>query len=272
MEPISLDSFLLLNAKQIAASRTSVARVKKRLHDTELTLILEPPKNELAEREEWRLKVTELIERKDKLPFPSLKEIEDQKDDEDRKLVQSRQEESKRRKHKVKLSDEEKLEQVKRIELKRRIDPNCKFFGPSEEGVPLRTVDNYTGCNSIYEGSRTLVRRNPKVEVLSSVSSSLPPWFGPGYYQNADPALFSQLKETSYQVWVKSQPRSHEATANELRHKKQERSVMRNPNARSDPPFCTDRYSLKNEEPFQPHSSVASPGSGKTCRLITITS
>ncbi len=78
MEPIPLDSSLLLNEKQIAASRSSVARVKKRLHDTELTLILEPPKNERAEREEWRLKVTELIERKEQLPFPKLEEIEAQ--------------------------------------------------------------------------------------------------------------------------------------------------------------------------------------------------
>ena len=248
-----MDASLILNEQQIAAARSSVKRVKKRLHDTELTLILEPPKNELAEREEWRLKVTELIERKEKLPFPSLKEISHDLEQTEKvqRAEQQRvaQEELKRRKPRPVLTDEEKLEQVKRIELKRRIDPNCKFFGPSEEGVPLRTIDHYSGCNTIYAGRRTLVRRNPKVEVFASTMSSLPPWFGPGYYKDADPALFSSLKETSYQVWVKAQERSGLANADYLRHKKVERSLMKNP-VRADPPFCTQRMSGKNQTPY----------------------
>ena len=267
MEPIPLDSSLLLNEKQIAASRSSVARVKKRLHDTELTLILEPPKNERAEREEWRLKVTELIERKEQLPFPNLEEIEEQLDkkEQQRLRLQSRQDENKRRKPKPFLTDEEKLEQVKRIELKRRIDPNCKFFGPSQEGEPIRTIENYAGCNTIYAGSRTLIRRNPKVEVFASTVSSLPPWFGPGYYKNADPKLFSALPESSYQVWVKSEERVCADTATDLREKKIERSVMKNPNARADPPFCTDRLSIKHPPSYM--TGVASSMEGSTGHL-----
>ena len=68
------------------------------------------------------------------------------------------------------------------------------------------------GCNSEFSGSRTLVRKAGAAQLEPS-QRSLPPWFGPQYYENSDPPYLRARPDRSYQQAFRSTGRERDPTA-----------------------------------------------------------
>ena len=188
MELIHFDADLIFNERQVSCARESFSILKKRLHDAQLTLILEPPENEPSEMDDWKAKVHELINRREKLNFPSLRDVlEEQREEADtvsdkmlgckvRVAPLSRQKSQ---------TQEQVWEKMKRIELNKRLGTDCKAFGARTEGEILRTIENCTSSNSMHPTSRTL-RRKSKISGPFTSTSPVPPWIGPGHYEKTE--------------------------------------------------------------------------------------
>ena len=243
METFDVLPHLLLNELQINAAMASVAKVKKRLHDTELNLNMEPSKNEIAEREAWNETVKELIERKEKLEFPTMDTVLSLQSD-----VQATNQnvvEEKAKKNRPKSTVEEQLEVIKNRELKRRINKDCKSFGPTPHGVVLRTFESYSGTNTTVKTTRKVIRRTPLMDFLTP-SSSLPEWFCPQYYENVDPCTILSKDDIKFQAPFKTTSRDHNVSADLLRQKLKKRLLLKHPMGLSDSPYCMSRYSINN--------------------------
>eukprot|EP00596_Hydrurales_sp_CCMP1899_P000779 CAMPEP_0119049470 /NCGR_PEP_ID=MMETSP1177-20130426/64847_1 /TAXON_ID=2985 /ORGANISM="Ochromonas sp, Strain CCMP1899" /LENGTH=551 /DNA_ID=CAMNT_0007026753 /DNA_START=118 /DNA_END=1774 /DNA_ORIENTATION=+ len=203
MELVYFDADLLLNEKQVSCARNSIAAMKKRIHDTQFVLILEPPENEPAEMDEWQMKVHELINRREKLAFPTMKSIlAEQK----QKEVLSKTEDNDEalfNESKLNGSQEQLWERMKRKELKKRLGTDCKGFGADPKGEILRTVENYSGSNnSTCDSSRTLVKKS-HIKGPFAITSSVPSWISPGQYDKTDAYTSRAEKNKSYQTAFK---------------------------------------------------------------------
>lgn len=224
MELVQFDADLLLNERQVASTRKSISRLKKRLHDTQLTLILQPTESDPVEMHVWNIKVNELINRKEKLDFPSMRNILQEKEvvaitaksiakpTSETTCVLSNDQ------HRFRQSSvvqEQMWEKMKRIELRKRLGTD-QAFGANAAGEVLRTIENYQGHNGMNTTSRILVRKHHRPGPFDNVSS-VPISIGPGQYEKSEPPLSKPGGDIGYQIAFKACPREKTVTASGLR-------------------------------------------------------
>jgi hypothetical protein len=216
MELVYFDADLSLNDKQVSCARNSIAKMKKRIHDTQFILILEPPENEPAEMEEWQIKVHELINRKEKLEFPTMKMILAEQKEKEVLPTTEDNEDALLNEMKLSGSQEQLWERMKRKELKKRLGTDCKGFGADPKGEVLRIIDNYTGSDTTCGTSRTLVRKS-HIKGPFAITSSVPSWISPGQYDKTDAYTSRAEKNKSYQTAFKVIPRDKQIISDPLR-------------------------------------------------------
>ena len=224
MELVHFDADLLLNERQVACTRKSISQMKKKLHDTQLTLILQPTENDLAEMDIWNAKVNELINRREKLDFPSMQNILSENEEGSTApwpILKPACESSSPLldgqfcDRQSSVMQEKIWEKMKRIELRKRLGTD-QAFGANTEGEILRTIDNYQGCHSRNPISRILVRKHHRPGPFDNVSS-VPASIGPGQYEKSGPHLCKSGGNIGYQMAFKACPRDKIITATGLR-------------------------------------------------------
>ena len=230
MELIHFDADLIFNERQVSCARESFSILKKRLHDAQLTLILEPPENEPSEMDDWKAKVHELINRREKLNFPSLRAIlEEQREEADTvsdKLLGCKVRVAPLNRLKSQASNctqEQVWEKMKRIELNKRLGTDCKAFGARTEGEILRTIENCTSSNSMHPTSRTL-RRKSKISGPFTSTSPVPSWIGPGHYDKTEETIRLEAISALRSTCQKTVPREKSLSADPISSKNISRS------------------------------------------------
>ena len=224
MELVHFDADLLLNERQVACTRKSISQMKKKLHDTQLTLILQPTENDLAEMDIWNAKVNELINRREKLDFPSLQNILSENEEASTAPIPILKPASETSSplldgqfcgRQSSVMQEKMWEKMKRIELRKRLGTD-QAFGANTAGEILRTIDNYQGYNSRNPISRILVRKHHRPGPFDNMSS-VPASIGPGQYEKSGPHLCKSGGNIGYQMAFKACPRDKIITATGLR-------------------------------------------------------
>lgn len=171
-----------------------IAQTKKRLYDAELLLNLEPPPDEKQLVKQWTVVVNDVLTKKTQMQFPNLRRMKRQH--ELQQQLEAETQNLKRASSKQKLIRQESEIMEKQAQnLRNMVLHKEGKFGGSLKGEPLRTIQNYNGSNSIYVGTRTLIRKEGNA--FGNANTSLPPWFGPGYY---DVASKEEHSETHFQV------------------------------------------------------------------------
>jgi hypothetical protein len=146
VKPVSLEMELDFHERLLHTVGKNIAQTKKRLHDAELILNLRPPDHEIAETQEWNVKVSQLIDRRDPLQFPTLYKV--RKEYESKALIKSI------RSGRQRIESDEKFNQrmnrilAREAELiKKKVLSNSASFGKKLTGEPIRTIDDYKGAN-----------------------------------------------------------------------------------------------------------------------------
>jgi hypothetical protein len=187
-DPISLE----IHAAMINSTGSSIARLKKRLKETNMTYQLKPPEDEKMEVWKWEQKIHEMVDYKEQYDFPTVMEIKRARAKRQQGLAESNAE-----KDRVD-ADRKALHAALAKEANRKLNilrENKRFgkantFGGPVEFEPIKTISNYKGMNSIYDGERTLTRKNG-VFTRQVGASEIPPWIGPQYYSKLDPKFLA---------------------------------------------------------------------------------
>lgn len=107
------------------------------------------------------------------------------------------------------LLNEKTIQALKTSRQMKKPGPSIEL-GSMPKGKVLRTIKNYSGVNSSYGRDRTLVTKEGRCGKAPEPTSSLPEWFGPGYYLDVDKASSSQSQRpssASHRLAFKSQGR-----------------------------------------------------------------
>jgi hypothetical protein len=187
MKPVPVDVELEYHERLIHKVDHSLRGTKSRLQRAELLLNLEPPLDEPSNHEEWVENVHDILSSNHRLEFPKFSRM--QKQHEIKHLLQ-RQTKSRERLR----SREDWTRRAARIlaketqNLQKKVLAGKSSFGGSITGEELKTIENYHGCNTYDRGTRTLVRKEGRNLTPLSLDNnpSLPPWFGPQYYDVHD--------------------------------------------------------------------------------------
>eukprot|EP01031_Cornospumella_fuschlensis_P025992 gene25992-31386_t len=206
LKPVFMDVHLEFHETLINKVGKTLAKTKKQLHETELILNLEPSLDDKIEHRAWQKKLNKRLSQRINMEFPTLLQLK--KEHAMKKFSKSQETKSK---EKV-ITKEEYMEKANRILAKQTHDLqqkvlNGKFqFGGSVKGEVLRTIPNYNGGNTYHKESRTLIRKDG-TSMPSPTETSLPPWFGPGYYDPQPQPSTTQKSDNFYKMPFKSVPR-----------------------------------------------------------------
>jgi len=168
VKPVSLEMELDFHERLLNSVGKSIASTKKRLHDAELILNLRPPDHEEAEIQEWNVKVSQLIDRRGPLQFPTLSNI--QREYEKKAFIKSI------RSGRQKIESDEKFNQrmsrrlAKEAEMiKKKVLGDSASFGKKVTGSALRTIDGYDGTYAINSDSCSYLfhSKTPAILLLS---------------------------------------------------------------------------------------------------------
>ena len=190
-----------LEAEMIVRVGSSLKRVKKRLVDADLTFQLMPHVDaDPLEVSTWEAKIHALIGHRDTMSFPQLLDFKrafNQRRDE-QQAQESANATARRGAHTERLKKgAEAAVRLKALQAGKTYGVTSSFGG-KVAGEPLRTIDNYSGLNTIYNHQpRTLVRRDGRFTKVDAVSV-VPPWLSAGCYPNADPASLRDPPEGVY--------------------------------------------------------------------------
>lgn len=151
MEPVSLADDLVLHERMIGEVGKSISKLKRRLHNAEITLNVRPPDSETAEIAAWNKRIESLISQRDVMSFPELRivkrELNEQRntaEDNHEKLIAKR--ENQRSKNKLLL--QESLKKLDEFRANRHYGPSSSFGG-KDDGEELKTIRNYSGGHFI---------------------------------------------------------------------------------------------------------------------------
>lgn len=144
VKPVSLEMELDFHERLLHTVGKSIASTKKRLHDAELILNLRPPDHEEAEIQEWNVKVSQLIDKRGPLEFPTLYKV--RKEYESKALIKSI------RNGRQRIESDEKFNQrmsrrlAKEAEMiKKKVLSESASFGKKITGGTIRTIEDYQG-------------------------------------------------------------------------------------------------------------------------------
>lgn len=146
VKPVSLEMELDYHERLLQTVGKSIQQTKKRLHDAELILNLRPPDHEPAEIQEWSVKVSQLIDKRPPLEFPTLYKV--RKEYENKALIKSI------RTGRQKIESDEKFNQrmnrilAKEAEMiKKKVLSESASFGKKVVGESIKTIDGYKGTS-----------------------------------------------------------------------------------------------------------------------------
>ncbi|RYH07824.1 hypothetical protein EON65_41380, partial [archaeon] len=206
LKPVFMDVHLEFHETLINKVGKTLAKTKRQLHDTELILNLEPSLDDKIEHRAWQKRLNKRLSQRINMEFPTLLQLK--KDHALKKFSKSHETKTK---EKV-ITKEEYMEKANRILAKQTHDLQQKVlygkfqFGGSVKGEVLRTIPNYSGGNTYHKDSRTLIRKDGS-SLPAPTETSLPPWFGPGYYDAPSQPTTTQKSDNFYKLPFKSMPR-----------------------------------------------------------------
>ena len=112
---------------------------------------------------------------------------------------------------------EKSLQALRSVRDKRQAGPSIELGSSNQPGRVLRVIKNYSGVNTSCGKDRTLVVRDGRCGKRDPPQSSLPDWFGPGYYTDVDRAFTAtrrgQVSASSVQVPFKNTGREEDRGA-----------------------------------------------------------
>lgn len=259
---VPLETDLVLFDKRLNKTGSSITSIKKRLHDAETLLNLEPlDKSDKIELQNWETKFKNILETKEYEYFPSMNDILHEYSERAAKAEVVKNEALK----KAKLEEEEAIRRAKNRQLGDPVRLNLdklppeslnkviesrktkhfgetRTFGPSEIGAEIGTIKNYKGLNTIHINERTLRRRDGR---KTSFEKDTPHWMGPGYYKTNNAEKYLATKQPSLDIPFKATSREVNPTFNgfdrdEIRDKRltalsSRRNRSRTPSPEKDP-------------------------------------
>jgi len=188
-DPISLEIYeTMLNS-----TGSAISRLKKRLKDTNMAFQLKPPEDEKFEVLLWEQKINEMVDYKEKFDFPTVMDVK-------RTRAKRQQGMAEKNAEKDRLEEDRKAMHAalaKEANRKLNILREHKHFGKANtfggpgEGQAMRTIEGYKGMNCVYDGERTLIRKDGRF-TRQVGASEIPPWIGPQYYSNLDPPFLAK--------------------------------------------------------------------------------
>lgn len=196
---------LILHQRMLSDVKQSISQVKKKVHETELTLNMRPPEIDEHEMELWNTKVDALVNHKMSIPFPKFRDIKKEIRQENEELLRKIRKEKEdhrllllpgRMRYNASLNSVRTSKQ----EFKEEVADKMKNinFGEPIKGDIIKVIENYNGANCMLQGTtRTLVRKS-RVKDTFVVDSGLPSWMGVGYYINTDPSYLKDKSEKRY--------------------------------------------------------------------------
>lgn len=219
---------LELEAEMLKRVGSSLRRVKKRLVDTDLTFQLKPPETEALELANWEARVSSLVNYTDTMSFPRLLDFKRQFAARQHGIAKEaeaiRDSREKQRLARVR-NGQEAEERLKSARMGKNFDVTkaSVYFGGAIAGEGIKTIENYSGLNTVYGGphssTRILIRRDGRFTKLNQ-TSELPPWISAGGYANSDPPMFHELAEGVYTLPFKSRGRRAPPSGAKLRNDK----------------------------------------------------
>jgi hypothetical protein len=187
-DPISLE----LHDAMIKATGASIARLKNRLKETNMTFQLKPPEDEKMEVWKWEKKIRELVDYKEKYDFPTEMEMKRARAKRQQGIAESNAEKDRIDADRKAMHAALAKEANRKLNLLRegKIFGKANTFGGPGVGEAISTIENYDGLNCVYKGERTLVRKDGRF-TKQDAASEIPPWIGPQYYSNLDPPFLA---------------------------------------------------------------------------------
>lgn len=136
VKPVPLQHQLDLYDRMASRMKKSLDRTKKRLHNAELTLNLQPPADEPAEIKKWNDKIEELVYRRINLPFPTYYEVKKEADV--KKFREAQQNPKKKKSSTISV-------QVNKFTPEEIVHSKKNAFGGPKAGEVLGKIENYKG-------------------------------------------------------------------------------------------------------------------------------
>jgi hypothetical protein len=220
MKPVPVDVGLEFHEKLITKVDKSLKATKFRLHQTELLLNLEPPPDEANHHVDWIATIDDMLSSNHRLHFPNFSSL--QKQHEFNQLVKKQSKTHERAQSRQEWNRRAALILAKETQnIQKKVLAGKCTFGSSAKGVPLKTISDYSGkhcltschlllmvflgCNTFDKESRTLVRKEGRIQPEDR-EHNLPDWFCPQYYDSNkyDP---KKKHDNSYQIPFKSPER-----------------------------------------------------------------
>lgn len=140
MKPVEVEVSLELNGRQLSNSIASLKKIRKKLRYSELVINDEPPAEEKHAVIEWKKKVHDLLEVREKLDFPNLADVKAEV--EDRHRISN--EEASLKSEKVWSMPQRSYDRLKKMRENKRFGP-CVGFGAKQDGELLGEVKNFAG-------------------------------------------------------------------------------------------------------------------------------
>ena len=188
-DPISLEIY----EGMLNSTGAAITRLKKRLKETNMAFQLKPPEDEKFEVMVWEQKIHEMVDFKEKFDFPTVMDVK-------RTRAKRQQGMAEKNAEKDRLDEDRKAMHAslaKEANRKLSILREHKHFGKGNtfggpgDGQVIKTIEGYSGMNCIYNGERTLIRKDGRLTKQVS-ASEVPPWIGPQYYANLDPPFLAK--------------------------------------------------------------------------------
>eukprot|EP01039_Chlorochromonas_danica_P009153 gene9153-10104_t len=179
LRPIFMDIHLDYHDQLINKVGKALSKTKKQLHDTELIINLEPALND-PEHPKWVQEVDKKLTEHLNPDFPTLSQL--RKEYAMKKLGKG---DSKARDQSISRGEwmrrANNILSKQTLNLQKKILSGRMKFGGSVKGEVLKVIPNYAGGNTIFQESRTLIRKDGQA-LPDPSETSLPPWIGPQYY------------------------------------------------------------------------------------------
>lgn len=198
-----MDTDIELHDKMLLEMQKSFKKLKKRIHKVELNLHLIPPDSEPVEMALWKAKVDKLlVTEQAHMDFPCYENVHDEwlkkhpppiYLSNGEQIVFLERDKQKQKMKAARAIPAKTLKKLAEIRETKNFGVT-KSMGSMEEGQELKTIKNYSGCNTLTRNTRVLVRKDARIPPDAREGSSLPPRFGPGTYDNTDPKILRPVR------------------------------------------------------------------------------
>lgn len=169
---------------------SSLKKIAKKIHNLELMMHNEPHEDaEAHEKKNWNLKMSKLLHFGVSKRLPTLREIQLSNTQKEKVLTKKKTPAYKRRPAPVTVTPRSPVKRSLSLAAS-HVDSSVKaegvFAAPNCDGKEvIAVIKNYSGLNTSCGDERVLHRKDGRYGKFVPPTSSLPDWFGPGYYADA---------------------------------------------------------------------------------------